>query len=219
MQKINAIREGSYVKFTVEKEDGSKTDHICKDIRGAIVWPTIHSPAYYCIFAQMNDINLKAKLPLRFLTEYENPLPTQMFKQLLKDARRLECYEFYIDHKKENHDFVALLNDYCRYHRISRIALRKAPLVGKFYVGIKLLQEWVNDKGIEVHDDTTLKTQLKTIATVNLEEKPEEKFYAINAMQFLVGSVEKDPWTSSSVVIDEGRYQRSREMADPGGWT
>ena len=188
------------------------------DIRGTLVWPTPESPGYYCILAQQTHINESGKLPIVLLTEYEALLPKQIFQQLQKDSRKYSCEKFYNDFKKENEDLRTLFYDFCRYQRVENIELLKAPLVGKLHIGVALIQEWVGDKAIKI-PDSTLRKQLSNMEIEHLQEKP-EKFYAVNALQFLIASIEKEPWQAPmSFSLDQGAYARHQEKADARGWT
>ena len=96
----------------------------------------------------------------------------------------------------------------------------KAPLVGKFHLGARLINEWLQDDALQIPKGTILYKQLKEMQVGHATEKPEEKYFAVNALQFIAASVERQPWRGVGAgVMDQQAYQRSREKADPGGWT
>ena len=226
MSELFAKRTGNSLMVVLSVDDPDKPDHpkqtsfFCHDIKGSLVWPTANSPAYYCIIGQSKNINRKGKLPLIFLGERARELPKDIFKLLKKDSRRLACFEFFNDLLKENRDLITLFYDFCRYQRINNISLTKAPLVGKFHLGARLLNEWINDNALQIPKGTILYKQLKQMQVPHAEVKPEEKFFAVNALQFIIASVERQPWRGVGVgVMDQQAYIRSRERADPVGWT
>jgi len=220
MKDTFATRQGSYIKVTIKEAGKPDSMFFAKDIRGALVWPTAEAPGYYCILAQRTNLNEKGKLPLVFLTEFQSNLPKETFQQLKKDALKYACGQFYNDFKKENGDYRELFYDFCRYQRIANIELIKAPLSGKIHIGAALITQWILDKALEIKDSTTLLNQVKMMQVSDLQQKPEDKFFAVNALQMLIVSLEKEPWTAPlSFGLDQGAYARSREKADPGGWT
>lgn len=219
MAELFAIRKANSI-MVVLSVNGKQTTLFCHDIKGSLVWPTANSPAYYCIIGQRKEINRKGKLPLIFLGERQAELPKGIFKMLKKDSKRLACHEFYNDLLKENADLITLFYDFCRYQRIENISLVKAPLVGKFHIGARLINEWINDDALQIPKGTILHNQLGKMQGSHLEEKPQEKFYAVNALQFIAASVESQPWRGVGAgVMDQQAYIRSREKADPMGWT
>ena len=220
MKDIFAHREGSYIKVVIKEDNKADVLFFAKDIRGALVWPTADSPAYYCILAQRDHLNARGKLPLVFLAEFQSNLPKEIFQRLKKDARKYACGQFYNDFRKENGDLRELFYEFCRYQRIENIELIKAPLSGKLHIGAALIKQWLIDKALEIMGSTTLLSQLKMMQVTDLKQSPEAKFFAINALQMLIVSLEKEPWVPPmSFGLDQGAYARSREKADPGGWT
>lgn len=222
MQETIVSRTGSEIMVTLKTQGKADIAFPCRDIRGALVWPTVNSPGYFCIIAQHVHPNEQGKLPLRLLYEYEDELPNNVFKDLIDQARIYSCCTYYNDFRKENEDLRTLFYEYCKYQRVTNVEIAKAPLVGKFYIGIKLIQEWVRGMALEVPEHTVLYRQLKSMHLPHLEDaNPEERFYAVNALQFLIASAEKEPWTVPTfqgAFIGES-YERSREKADPEAWT
>jgi len=213
MKNIFAQRQGSFITVTVKEEGKSDISFFCRDIRGALVWPTAHSPGYYCIFAQKDDTNPQGKSPLFLAAEAEAELPKDLFKKMVEDRKKLTCAHFYVDLKKENQDFMDLFGDYCRYNRFLGIEFTKAPIIGKFHIGTALIREWAKDGALEISEGSILRNQLKEIGRGDLELNPEEKYFAVHALTFIVASIEKDPWQAPSVF----QGQQS-PRADPRGW-
>jgi len=208
----------SVVKPDPESESGQKIIP-CHDIRGALVWPTEKKPAYYCLFGQRTDINNYGKLPLLFVIERTAEWPRELFMRMLMDSRVYQCRLWYNDMKPENMDLMSLFYDFCRYQKANDIEIDKAPIVGKFHIGIRFIKEWMKTKSIEgLEPGTILYRHLYNLARMDLGENPEEKYYALVAMQYIVASIEKTPWNRLSAVTS-GSYQRSRERAHPDGWT
>ena len=220
MKNIFAHREGNFIKVMMTEPNKGDVIFFAKDIRGALVWPTIESPGYYCIVAQRTQLNQRAKLPLVLLTEFEASLPKQLFHQLKKDAKKYACGQFYNQVKKENADLRELFYEFCRYQGIINIELLNPPLVGKLHIGAALIIEWITDKALDLTQASILLNQVRMMEVPDLQHKPEEAFFAINALQMLIVSLEKEPWIAPpNFGMDQGAAARSREKADPGGWT
>lgn len=139
--EVTVRREGSFVGFTREI-DGKQLVTPCRDIRGSLVWSTIHSPSYYCIFAQENQINPQGKLPLVLLVEYTEALPQKFLQEIVKAARKMSCRIFYSDYRKENRQLLSLFSDFCWHQRITYIDLKRAPLAENYSIGMALIKEW-----------------------------------------------------------------------------
>jgi len=217
MEDISVRRTNFDMSVTVKKPDGKQTTFVCRDIRGALVWPTLNSPGYYCIFAQRNDPTPQGKLPLQLLGEASLELPKQIFQKLMQDAKRLGCYEFYNDYQDGNEELIRAFYEYSRYQQNSNIKFTKAPFSKSFHIGILLIKEWAKNNTLNIPNNTILRDQLKNIDTADLSDKPEEKFFAVNALRFIVATVEKADWHRGHVVISDP--QREKERGDPGGWT
>ncbi len=215
MDENISVKNDGWGISVITKTDKGQTVFFCRDIRGALVWPTLNSPGYYCIFAQRNDATSQGKLPLHFLGEVAAELPKQVFQKLVEHSKKLACREFYHDYQEQNEELIRAFYEYCRYQRISNIQFTRAAFAKSFHIGISLIKEWAKDNALKVPEGTILRDQLKDIGTVDLTEKPEEKFFAVNALRLLIGSFEKNPQQPPSFF---GK-QRDREKRDPGGWT
>ena len=192
--EITVRREGTFCSYTKE-EDGARHVFHCRDIRGAMVWPTLSSPAYFCIFAQQNDLNVQGKLPLVLLSEGEDTLPHKFFSELIKQAKQFWCRQFYVDFQKENREVINLFNDMCRYSRVSSIELKRAVFGSNFTLGLGLARQWAADGALEIADRSIMRGQLSAISAEDLTQQGiEERFYALPALFYIVGSVEKRAW-------------------------
>lgn len=217
MDDILVNRNTMGISATVKKPDGKQITFFCRDIRGALVWPTINSPGYYCIFGQRDDVTPQGKLPLQFLGEASLELPKQIYQKVMQDAKRFVCYEFYNDYQDGNDELIRAFYEYCRYQRNANVKFTKAPFSKSFHIGILLIKEWIKKNALNIPNDTILREQLKNIDTADLTEKPEEKFFAVNALRFIVATVEKADWHRSHIIMSNP--EREKEKSDPIGWT
>jgi hypothetical protein len=201
---ITVRREGSFCNFTRE-EDGVKTVHHCRDIRGGLTWPTLTAPGYFCILAQLTDLNVQGKLPLVLLGEGENQLPHKFFSDLLFKAKEYRCRTFYADLARQTRELAQLFSSIVTYGRISYVELKRAPFANDFSVGLGLAREWSQDQALKIPEGSTMRSQLGAISSGHLTEQAlEQKFYALPALFYVVASVEKTPWQQEEFVAKKG---------------
>jgi len=220
MREIKVVREGGFINVTIKKSEKKKISFFAKGVKGSLRWPTIHSPGYLCVVAQKVGINAYGKSPLFLLEEHTERLSKDLFKVLIDSRKRFSCVQFYNDFKPENEGLKRLFYDHCRYERASGIGLIRAPLVENFNLRMDLVREWVKSESLEVPDGTILCDQLEHMSPDDLSEKPEERFFAVDALSFILASLEKDgSWQPDEFIDVEGGRRREREKADSVGWT
>jgi hypothetical protein len=210
---IKVHRQGALVNITT-LEGGKETVIPCRDIRGSAVFPGLH-PGYYCIFAQGNYPTLSGKLPLVLLGEAEDALPHKFFQKMIEAAREFQCRDFYKEERKEERELMTLFADVCRHQRVYKVNILfgRAKLSKNFPFGVRLTKEWAQDGALNISEGTILRTQLSAISAADLDQNPEDKFYAVDALRLLIGSIEKEPWQVPAQMV------REQEKADPRGWT
>jgi hypothetical protein len=213
MEEIVVRREGTFCTYTKE-EAGKKLFFNCRDIRGAMVWPTLTSPAYFSIFAQLSEPNAQGKLPLVLLSEGEDALPHKFFRGLIAHSKQFWCRHFYVDFQSESRELANLFNDICRYSRITHIRFVQAPFASNFIFGLGLAREWGEDAALEIPQGTILRAQLSGISSEDLAQGVEERFYAINALRYIAASVEKSSWEPEVFTSKQVRNAR-----DWSAWT
>jgi hypothetical protein len=192
--QIEVKREGTFCSY-VKEDNGVRTVYHCRDIRGAMVWPTLNAPAYFCIFAQQTELNVKGKLPLVLLAESENTLPQTFFQDLIAKGKEYRCRRFYVDFDNQNRELMVLFNDMCRYSRITYIELTRAPFTKNFSFGLGLARQWAADGALEIPHGSIMRGQLSAISAEDMTQQGiEDRFYALRALFYVVGSVEKRPW-------------------------
>jgi len=158
---------------------------------------------------------VSGKLPLVLLGEAEHALPHKFFQKMIEAAREFQCVDFYKEERKEERELMTLFADVCRHQRVYKVNIlfARAKLSTNFPFGVALAREWAQDGALNISEGTILRTQLSAIASTDLDQKPEEKFYAVDALRLLIGSIEKEPWHVPAQVV------RQQEKADPRGWT
>jgi hypothetical protein len=94
-----------------------------------------------------------------------------------------------------------------------RIFLRSAPFYEDFSHGVFTIKGLVKKDRLIIPNSIVYE-QLKNIATKDLKENPEEKFFAVNALRFVIGSFEVFSCASLNF---KGKSQSSAPPV--GAWT
>ena len=189
-------------------------------IQGGLTWPKDGAPGYYIILGQLDDglayHRQDVKSPLKFLGEFESEFPEKLFKRLTDDAKIFLCDEFYCDMGLEWEGFVEDFDAYTSKHKIDRVYLREAPFSQNFQFGVTKIREWRAARALDIPEGTTIRSQLKEMQPTDLKESPETNFFAVNALRFVIGGIEKySPGPISPKVM--ARILRDRG-ARPGGF-
>lgn len=215
MREIEVRREGSFITVIVKKSEKEKISFFVKEIRGSLLWPTVNTPGYLCVMGQKTGINVYGKCPLFLIEEAVEQLSKDLFEKLIEFRKRFSCRQFYNDFKPENQSIKRLFYHHCRYERVPSIELTRAPLVENFNLRMDLVREWVKNEGLEVPEGTILCDQLERMSPGDLSEKPEERFFAVNTLSYILASLERDGSWRAPEFVERKRSARG----DPGGWT
>lgn len=212
--EYSVMRTSQSVNLTIRSRGKSDELVLCRDVRGALVYPGIKSPGYAGIFALRNYMNEKGKFPLKLLREVSDGNPGKLFKKLFNAAQQLVCRTFYADMRKEKLDLWNLFNDYARHHAHINITLEPAPFIRNVDFGLGLVSEYVSNGGVEVGEGTLLHDQLSTLTEEDLGPEFEDSYFAVNALRYVVGSLESEPWRAPNLFPrGRSRYKNSK------GWT
>jgi hypothetical protein len=194
--KIEAMREGSHIHIYCEGE--KKHSFLVESVRGGLSWPeTLETPAYYCIFGQAPVPNKKGKKPLRLLIEAQDELPDNLYEKLIRDSRRLLCWEYFADFSHEkNLDFYQGFDDFMAKRDLNRINLQ--PSVSGYTAGLLKIRDWINKEALDIPGDSILGQQLGDIRKAG--EGRESTNYAVNALRCVIDGFGVPPFSALPVV-------------------
>jgi hypothetical protein len=190
--------------------------YFSRAVRCGISWPMPEKkvPGYFCIFGEEWDPqceyegyrNTRGKL--RFLAEYvhENLSLLEFCKKLGEDTTRLYCDSLYSTGHEDYAEELALFAKYLS-DQHQRGYLQEAPYWKKPGLAIGIMQDWQKRALLDIPHDTVLYGQLKNIQAIDLEDLP-EKFFAVNALCFVVAAFEVHT-PSSGVGFVPRRVRRS----------
>lgn len=182
----NCLREGSkFIVYFEKKEDGRL---FCEKILGGLAWPTPTSMGYYCIFGELPGTKPRYKR-LVLLAEDEADLPNELYENLCKDAKKLLCWNFFVDLSEPNRDFYQSFRRYVGKQDLGRIRLQQAYL--SHHPGLCATQEWAKDDALSIDKDTVLGSQLSRMTKADQAESEKGRFYAVSALAHIIGEFER----------------------------
>jgi hypothetical protein len=192
MEEIKEVMRIGESELIVFPEDENKGSITCDVIRGGIAWPSLTSPAYFCLIGRRGHFNPNFKSPLILLKEYEADLLGDLLIQLHEDARKSFCLKFYAE-VKEGH--YAFCDQFCKYMEKLRSQIELlSPDIPDWTASILQIQKYVKDSALSIPKETILHSQLGKM-TGGDDEKDSQKaeFYAVNALRCVIGSFEIQP--------------------------
>jgi hypothetical protein len=201
---------------TVEVLDGDKRETLLfRGVRCGLSWPTAQSPGFFVLLGQENKKNITGHYPLRLLREGEEQIPAQLFEKMAGDAGSFFVEEIYTDlsgASERSRGYVAAFDAFRRERRRQKLYLRPGPF--DFSHGIFVLKGLTRDGSLYVPKDSIVFEQLKTITSEDLRGDPENKFYAVNALRFVIGSFEVSSCTPKNL-----RGQKQSSAPPVGSFT
>lgn len=210
----SVMRNDQSVDVTIKQHGKCDEMFYCRDIRGALVFPGIKSPGYAGAYALRDYMNEGGKFPLKLIHEVSDKNPGQLFKKLFSLSQKFSCRLFYVDMRRENLDLLSLFNDYARHHAGTNITLEPAPFIKKVDFGLSIVQEYISaGDSIQVDEGTILYDQLSTLTEEDLGPEFEDNYCAVNALRYIVGSLEAEPWRAQNF------FPKGRKATNSGGWT
>ena len=212
---IEARKTKRGVSHMVVTPDGETKNVSFSAVRGGLSWPMSTMPAYHCILAEEHvcfdrdeQRNRRGKLHLLAEHEYSGMSIDQMFDKLTDDVTQLHCGQVYTDTKEEYQDYLEAYQDFCYAKKVNLGRLEQAPTVENFQLGIALITDWSRTGRLILPEQSIVREQLKRISKQELDNKPEDKFYAINGLRFTIAAFHK-----FKPVRHGGAWKRRRRSA------
>ena len=125
------------------------------------------------------------------------------------------CFEIFTEVSPRFETYIRALDLYCRSKRdLQDVKLCQAPYGESFLHGNDLITKWLKViKGLTIPKGFCIHSQLREIREDDLKGEPQNRFFAINGLRYVLGAFE----TSS---IPESTQNRVPEKGvSPGAWT
>jgi hypothetical protein len=215
MEKVTVIGKsaGGGIIIEVSPEEGQPIKEHYRGVRCGLSWPTPYSPGYFCLVGQLSKSTATGKYPLRLLREGQEQTPGKLFQRMADDLGLFNGHEIYTDLSEKFRSYVIAFADYKRSERgVQGLRMLPAPFCQSFLHGASLIKEWMKEDELVIPKEATVYTQLREIKTDDLKSNPEEVFYAINGLRYVIGAFE------TSVCSPPQRRSPSPPIS-PGAWT
>ena len=215
MEKVAVIGKstGGGILIEITPEQGQPIREYYRGMRCGLSWPTPVSPGYFCLVGQMSSSNSTGRFPLRLLKEGQDQTLGPLFQKMGDALGIFSGREVYSDLSERFRSYVTAIALYLRNERGAQgIRLKPAPFYQSFTHGVSLIKEWIKDEGLAIPKDTTVYTQLREIKTEDLKGNPEDVFFAINGLRYVIGAFE------TSLSSPSIRRPVPTEIL-PGAWT
>ena len=170
---------------------GRLPHHIYRDVRAGLTWPIGDAPGCFIILAQLPHKNEFGERPLVFIEEKTSEDLRDFFQSLSDSAQMFLFENIYTDLSNENEGYVQMFRDFCSKNEIRNLYLQEAPWISNFQYGLYLIQEMLGNYALEIDKQTITGQQLGQIPKGDPGEYPEETFWAVNALRYVVGAYKK----------------------------
>ena len=176
--------------------DSTTSEQKYVEIRGGVSWPTAKGSAYFCVVGQEYIVPpLFAERapagPRILLAEYESKALSlsKFYSQITDIAEQLMCSEFYVNMPEERFA-CGYQNDFDNFalERHSEVWLQHAYDADNFFLGVTRIRQSIDNGNLIIPEDSIVLDQLQSLTLPDLENSPEEIFFAINALRHVIGS-------------------------------
>ncbi len=192
MEKLISKGRTSTGVVVVEIQGDEKKEHFSfRGVRAGLSWPGPQSPGFFVLVGQSIKKDIAGEYPLRLLKEGQEQIPIALYEKLTDDMGTLFAEEIYTDTSETFRSYVL---DFTVYKRLERkrqqLILKTAPFYQDFSHGLWTIRGKINKGGLHIPKESITYDQLKAITREDLKREPEERFFALNALRYVVGSFE-----------------------------
>lgn len=200
-------------------EDKEPQERMFLGVRCGLSWPLPVNPGgYYCLVAQEARYLITRAKPLLVIREFKALTLDSLFQKMVNDMGIFGCFEIFTDLSKRHENYLHALALYLKRDRaLQEVKIKPAPYAeGRdgFIHGNNMVSKWIKEiKGLTIPRDFCIHKELREVREENLKAEPQEKFFAMNALRYVLGAFETSaiPESSKNRVTDKG--------IPPGAWT
>ncbi len=202
--------------LTIETDvEGKITKEYFRGCRVGLSWPSPdNTGGYYCILAQSDKKLITGQYPLKIINDHKALGMNLLFDKLFDDMGVYGCTEICTDMSTKYQSFHQALDEYHRKKRPKQeVRLRDAPYCSNFLHGVEMIKKWMREiKGLEIPRESVIHSQLREIKESDLYGNASTKFFAIDALRYVLGEFE---------VSDVPRYTKGvmEKGVSPRAWT
>ena len=171
-------------------------------IRGGLSWPTEEANGYFIILGEKyagggtqfeGHKPKRGEIVLLAEREIQSPFLNDTLKALTDECSLVGCHDVYAEFEEKpelNMEDVLLARELLNKEAIS-ISLNPAPFHREFKTGMDIIRLYLNDALLVLPESSLVSQQLGVLSQVDLMERPEVKFVAINGLRFAMGAFHK----------------------------
>ena len=172
------------------KETGKR---LFLDIRGGISWPTPYAPAYFCIVGQeIGKGDEQGKRILLAEEEDKSLFIDTFYAKLIDTAERMGCSKFYAALPEDRRD-CGYLNDFYQVRKRSNVMILEASDANDFLLGVNRIRPGIYKGELVLPANSLVHDQLSGLVAQDLEDKPEQRYHAINGLRHVLGTFFRHP--------------------------
>ena len=181
----------------IEIERTDDALHKKKPLRGVrcgLAAPSPRNPGgYFCLVGQEQRKLITGQRALMMLEDFEFQTPYQLFTTIFDRMGIFASTEIWTDFSPRFHSFIEQLDRFWRTERGSQeIEIKPAPYAGSFIQGERIVAKWLREikGGLILPKDSIVRAELREIKAEDLKGEPENRYYAINGLRYVLASFE-----------------------------
>lgn len=191
-------RQGLIWHEFVKPDDETESTYFFS-VSGGLAWPGDHSPGFHVFLGEAfpgwpkeGEKIQRGVLHLLSEQSYHGESLNEIFNKISDVSTQLHAETVYSNVDGEK--FADLSGSYQDYHFENNLRLgylQQAPYADTFPVGAALVLNWMKSGRLSIPEDTIVFDQLNIFSSDDLGARPEEKYFAINALRLCVGGFHK----------------------------
>lgn len=216
-------------------EEETKELVLYRKIWGGVAWPTEYSPAYACFIGQRyleenRYEQTRTQEPLFFLSECQSDaLTLEDFLQRITDETARLCGDkLYANlgqwseqsEQKGDGKFSGYVTSFRRYlsdNKVPYVTLEGAPYVDNYLYTVQIINDFKKQEKLHVPENTTAFDQLTRIKKSDIQDNPEQHYFAVEALRHVVAAFAKyRPGPSLSGFVPSRRKTYPQHRKAPG---
>ena len=170
---------------------------IYRDRRCGVTWPGPRNPGYLCVFGQREDQSPTVYKQTDLLVEAEEENTERFFDKISAAMKKLHCTWLLADRSDKFDTVLYSLSHYMTKRNLAYQVLGMED-TGGFEEARPVVDDMIKNDQLSIPKGTILRGQSGRITPIDLHTKdrvgPEERFWAMNAMNFCVVSWVAYPW-------------------------
>ncbi len=213
--KPKARTHNNLLVIEVKDDSGKLSEVNFTGTRVGLSWPNSENTGgYFVMVGQEAKPSILGVRPLWIISEYKALTLDGLFMKMFNAMGLYGCFEIFSDVSDRYRSYIIAIDTYRRKDRnLQDIRLKEAPYADQFLKGNDTITKWIKViKGLTIPKEFCIHSQLREIRQDDLDHRPEEKFFAINALRYVLEAFE----TSS---IPEVKTRPVERGVPPGAWT